>query len=59
MSEMGKGQGENPAYILTLADSDATDVSRLGGKAANLAKMAAAGFPVMFELVNVEETPRR
>jgi phosphohistidine swiveling domain-containing protein len=46
MSGMGKGQGETPAYIVTLADIAATDPSQVGAKAANLAKLTEAGFPV-------------
>jgi phosphoenolpyruvate synthase/pyruvate phosphate dikinase len=35
-----------PSAIVTLANSAAVSVSRVGGKAANLARLAAAGLPV-------------
>ena len=35
-----------PSVIVTLADTAAASVSAVGGKAANLARLAAAGFPV-------------
>lgn len=40
------GNVKDPAYILALSDAVATDVSRTGAKAATLAKLTAAGFPV-------------